>query len=52
LTDPYNIHPSWNEELAAQMTEHRQQGKIAFDGELKYPDGSIKITLLNKVQDI
>ena len=42
---------SWNEELAAKMTEYRQEGKIAFNGELKYPDGSINITLLDEVQD-
>ncbi|EFX66265.1 hypothetical protein DAPPUDRAFT_332353 [Daphnia pulex] len=43
---------SWNEELAAQMTEHRQKGKIAFVGELIYHDGSINLTLLHEVQDI
>jgi hypothetical protein len=45
-------HLSWNQELAAQMTEHRQMGKIDFVGELIYPDQSINITLLDEVQEL
>jgi hypothetical protein len=45
-------HLSWNQELAAQMTEHRQMGKIDFVGELIYPDKSINLKLLDEVQGL